>query len=214
MLFFPIVGFISIFSKQICLILLGPEFLLMSPEIFVILSVVMLIYAIGQPYSLQIPATNHIKLAAVLSVVTLGTNIVLNFIFIPEKILGIKVLGMGAVGAAYATLISAVLGTILNRIFAYKITKSKPNLTIFIHLFASLIMTLVLYLISNCFQEILWYHLPLFALIGGTLYFAVLIIMREFNMKELRYFLDISNPVQLKNYAKTEIKEGYKDIYE
>jgi O-antigen/teichoic acid export membrane protein len=212
MLFFPIVGFIILFSKQICLILLGPEFSLLAPEIFVILSVVMLIYAIGQPYSLQIPATNHIKLAAVLSVITLGANIFLNIIFIPKEILGIKVLGMGAVGAAYATLISAVLGTILNRIYAYKITKSKPNLVIFIHLFASLIMALVLYVLSNYFLKILWYHLPLLALIGGAAYLAILVVMREFNMKELRYFLDILNPVKLKDYAKTEIREDYKEI--
>jgi O-antigen/teichoic acid export membrane protein len=214
MLFFPIVGFISLFSKQICLILLGPEFSLLTPEIFVIQSVTLLIYAIGQPYSLQVPATNHIKLAAVLSVITLGTNIFLNIIFIPKNVLGINLLGMGAIGAAYATLISAVLGTILNRIYAYKITKSKPNLVIFIHFFASLIMALVLYMLANCFPKALWYHLPLFAFVGGAVYLAMLVLMREFSMKELRYFLDILNPALLKKYAKTEIKEDYKDIYE
>jgi O-antigen/teichoic acid export membrane protein len=121
---------------------------------------------------------------------------------------------MGAIGAAYATLISAVLGTILNRIYAYKITKSKPNLVIFIHFFASLIMALVLYMLANCFPKALWYHLPLFAFVGGAVYLAMLVLMREFSMKELRYFLDILNPALLKKYAKTEIKEDYKDIYE
>lgn len=213
MLFFPMVAYVIVFSKPICFILLGPKFLHMAPEIFVILSIVMLIYAIGLPYSSQIAATNHIKMAAYLSVVNFGTNILLNLIFIPGEILGIKLLGMGAIGAAYATLISAIIASILYRFFAYKITKSKPNLVVFIHLFASSIMALCLYLASLSLSKILWYHLPFFVLIGGTVYVIILVALHEFNMKELRYFLDILNPAKLKNYARNEMKEGYREKY-
>lgn len=214
MLLFPIVAFIFFFSKPICLVLLGPKFLEVAPETLMILTAVMLVSAINQPYMSQIGGTNHIKLAAFLSVITFGTNIILNFIFIPSEIFGLKLLGMGAIGAAYATLISAILGSILYRLYAYKITNSKPNLVIFIHFAASLIMALVLYLLSNRLSKVLWYHLPLFALLGGAVYVFILIILREFNRKEFHYFLDILNPVKLKNYAKNEIKEGYKEIYD
>ncbi|GAG76180.1 unnamed protein product, partial [marine sediment metagenome] len=158
MLFFPAVAFIFIFAPQICHILLGTKFLLSSP-ILIILSFVVLVNGTTQPYTQQIGGTNHIRLAAKLSGVVFALNIILNFLFIPQEFLGMTLLGLGGIGAAFATLISIAIGSLLFRFYAYKITASKPNPRILFHLVSALIMGIILHVISASIITISVYYL-------------------------------------------------------
>ena len=62
-------------------------------------------------------------------------NVVLNFILIPTDIqsLGIKLMGLGAVGAAIATVIAFIVGLVYIRIMAWKITGIKGSPSIILH---------------------------------------------------------------------------------
>jgi len=208
MIFFPAVTFIFLFSNPICYLLLGTKFISSGP-ILVILSLVVLVNGVTQPYAQQIGGTNRIILAAKLSSLVFIINILLNFLFIPREFLGIKLLGMGGIGAALATLISIAMGSILFRFYAYKISASKPNLRILLHLVSALIMGVVLHFVSSFVSAILFYHLIIFAIIGVIIYILILFILKEFTRKDLILFLDILNPIKMKNYAKLEITSGY-----
>lgn len=208
MIFFPAVAFIFVFSQPICRILFGAKFVSSAP-ILMILSSVALINGITQPYAQQIGGTNRIILAAKLSSIVFVLNILLNLLFIPREFLGVKLLGMGGIGAAFATLISIAIGSIFFRLYAYKITASKPNPRILLHLLCASISGIVLHFISDSMSTISWYYLILFAVIGAGVYILILTILQEFTRKDLNLFLDILNPVRMKNYAIGEIKSGY-----
>jgi len=208
MIFFPVVAFIFVFSQPICQILLGTKFIPAAP-ILMILSLVALVDGISQPYTQQTGGTNRIVLAAKLSTVTFGLNILLNLLLIPRKIGSLHLLGMGSIGAAIGTLISIIVGSVLFRIYAYKITGSKPMFSVLLHLIAATIMGTILHLISKHITDISWYHLILFAFLGIILYIGVLYVFHEFTKNDLNLFLNILNPIKLKNYIIIEIKGGY-----
>ena len=214
MILFPVIAFTIVFSKEICSLLLGSRFMVSAPMILIILICVVYINAISSNYASQIMGTDHIKLLAKLSVLTMGLNILLNVLFIPENILGVPLLGMGAAGAAAATLTAALIAGIIYRIFAFKITRAKTNPVLLFHLSAALIMVALLYLFKLFTPVIYWYHLIIFGILGTFVYLLTLVILKEFNKKELQYFLNILKPAELKNYALDEIKGGYKDSNE
>ncbi len=212
MILFPVVAFTLVFSREICLLLLGEKFVTVAPVILILLICVVYINAISSNYASQISGTDHIKLLARLSFFTLGLNILLNILFIPDKIWGIPLVGMGAIGAAAATLISASATGIVYRLFAFRITGARTNPVILFHLLAALLMTGGLYLLRSVVSPLDWYHLVFFGIIGTLFYFLILILLKEFDKKELRYFWNILNPAAMKNYALDEIKEGYREL--
>ncbi len=208
MIFFPAIAFIFVFSHPICRVLLGTKFLSSAP-ILIILSFVALVNGITQPYAQQTGGTNRVILAAKLSSMVFVLNIILNFLFIPREFLGVKLLGMGGIGAALATLSSIAIGSVLFRFYAYKITVSKPNPRILLHLTAALLMGIILHFVSASMSIISWYYLIFFAVIGVGIYILILTIFQEFTRKDLYLFLNILNPVQMKNYASSEIRSGF-----
>lgn len=208
MILFPAVVLIFLFSLDICRILLGTNFVSSAP-ILVVLSIVALVNGVSQPYIHQLSGTNNIILSAKISGIVFVMNLVLNFLFIPNEFLGFKVLGLGAVGAAYATLISICIGVVLFRLYAYKITRSKPNSRVLYHLAAAVIMYAVVNFISNLLSEISWYLLILLSLMGIGTYVFILAVFREFTVKDFNLFLKVLNPMQLMSYARHEVKSGY-----
>lgn len=208
MVIFPIVALVFIFARPICVGLLGSDFA-PSASLLIVLILVVLVNGTTVPYSLQIGGTNRIVLAAKLSTVVFVLDIVLNFLFVPRELAGLRLLGLGGFGAALSTLISMTVGAILFRIYAFKISGSKMNLGFLRHLVAALITCLVLHVLSSSMSEIPIYFLVAFGFIGIGVYVVILILFREFDMKDLRFFLRIANPKQLKKYALTEIKDGY-----
>ncbi|OGF65043.1 MAG: hypothetical protein A2Y62_16570 [Candidatus Fischerbacteria bacterium RBG_13_37_8] len=207
LLFFPVLIFICIFSDAICRIILGTQFV-QAPHILIILSIIVLIDGITQPYSLQLVGTNRVILHAKLSCITYGLNIILNLLFIPKKIFSINLLGMAGKGAALATLISVIISSALFRYYAYRITGSKPNLQILNHMLSSVIMGTILYIIKYHFTFISWYHLMLLAVIAAVTYIGFLALIKEFTQKDLKLFLSIINPAQMKDYIVSELKSN------
>lgn len=208
MVLFPAVALIFVLSEPICRVVLGEQFILSAP-ILIILSVVALIHGTTQPYTQQLGAANRISLAARISGVVFCVNAVLNFVFIPTNFLGLKVLGLGAVGAALATLISICVGSFLFRFYAYRITKSKANTRILIHFAAALIMMLAVHFVSGRMTTTSWYALMFLAIAGAVIYFGVLVVLHEFDRRDMDLFLKVLNPIQLVNYARREVKNGY-----
>ncbi len=213
MILFPVVAFSLVFSKQVCQLLLGNKFSAVAPVIFIILIFVVYVNAITSNYASQISGTDNIKLLAKLSIFTLGLNIILNFIFIPPRLLGIPLLGMGAIGASAATLVATVMAGIIYRFFAFRITRAKTNPVLLIHLLAAVVMAGCLFLLKNWIAVVFWYHLIVVGLLGVLIFFSVLFLFKEFSRNEFKYFLKILNPLELKNYAVKEIKEGYEEKY-
>jgi len=173
-----------------------------------ILLIFVLFAALERPYQSQFLGANKPKIVRNRIFIMVILNIILNLIFIPEDInsLGIKLLGLGARGAALATAISYGVGFTYSRIMAYKITKIKGNYRIVFHAFAAVIMSVFLYLINKTIVINRWYYLVFFSLMGLVLYISILIIFKEFSKQDFKFFIDLLNIKKMIDYIKKEVK--------
>ena len=209
LLLLPIMSFIFIFSYPITILLLGNKFADLTPKIITVLTFAVYFEAITSNYISQITGTNHVRLAVKLTTILLSFNILMHCLFIPQKFLGIHLFGLGAQGASYATLISAILSAFVYRFFAFRITRARTSKSIFLHLFAAVAMALVMYALTRTVTSVHWYHLILFGIPGLASYIITLSLIKELTPADILYFKHNLNPGNILIYAKKEIREGY-----
>ena len=179
-----------------------------------ILLQIMALYAFFTTFSRlsfnEIMAVGRPGVVAKIGIIASLTNIFLNILLIPKdiKTFGIKLLGLGAVGAAWATLISAIITFVLLSIASYKITRIKPPRNILLHILGSGIMGLALYGLTIIIPIERWYEVLGVCLLGVGIYIAVLYLLREFTKTDLNMFLQALSPKGMKDYVKSELKRS------
>ncbi|KAF5053435.1 Polysaccharide biosynthesis protein [anaerobic digester metagenome] len=207
---FPLMAlglFIFFFSSPIQQMLLGPSFAASSLIIkILVLNAMLLIFA--QPYTAQLMGMNKIKLATILSVVLIVSNVIFYILFIPARFHGFALLGLGSAGAAASLLVSNFIGTAMFRYYAFRLTGSKPNYIIIAHLFCSILVFAPLYYFLQDWKWISnFFVLGSIAVAGGCVYLLLLSVTKLFRRNDLRFYLDVINPGKLGNYVKNEIKD-------
>jgi Na+-driven multidrug efflux pump len=165
------------------------------------------------PYESQFSGMDKPKINRNRILIMLFFNITLNVLLIPKDIQmlgGIKLFGLGAPGAAIATVVSFAVSLLYTRIMSYRLTKSKGNKRILLHAFAALIMTGSLYILLYSYDLIFWitrwYHLLLFVALGLIIYLGVLAILKEFTKKDFWYYMDVLNIRKMITYIRDELK--------
>jgi Na+-driven multidrug efflux pump len=132
-------------------------------------------------------------------------------IFIPKSIFGIELIGMGAKGAALATVISSIITYIIIRYLSSRLIKTKINRRIFKHLTAAGISGCLLYLIQSfLFVPSHFYEVIGLSLFGGFIYLIILILMRELNKKDAILIIEAFNIFKMFSYIVREIKGSKK----
>ena len=203
MLILPFVIFVLIFAESILLIF-GDD---TTPSIPILQILVVAIYinATMKPYSVQIISTGHIRLGFKLASLTLLMNLSLNFIFIPQEVAGIILLGLGAKGAAIATLISLTVRGLIAKIFAYKITETRPNIRILLHFIAAVLTFIPIYLIHSHYP-LHWSYTFVYLPIIICIFLGIMAIFREFTRKELEFYMNAIHPGRMKKYVVGELR--------
>lgn len=205
MLITPLVALCLVFAQPIITILLGNEFLPAVP-IFSLLLFIAYFSGINNPYEQQLPGTDRPGLSVRIASTSVIMNIVLNLIFIPEKLFGIKLLGLGAIGAAIATLLSFLPRFALTRYYTHRLTNTGSNWRILLHLLAAGMTGGIAYFASLAIISIQWYHLIGFGIAFVVIYLGILYLIKEFTKKDFKFLLDLLSPGKMKDYAKSEIK--------
>ena len=169
--------------------------------------------SLSRLFTNEVIAVGRPGIVAKIGITVAITNITLNMLFIPKDIksLGITLFGMGAVGAALALLISAIIGFVLYGIAAYKIAGIKPPYNILLHIFSGCIMGLVLFGLTIFIQIVRWYEVVGICLLGVAIYLAILYILREFTKNDFNMFWNALHPGKMKDYVKTELKGKFKN---
>jgi O-antigen/teichoic acid export membrane protein len=204
MLILPIIVLIFSFSKSIILIILGENFL-PSANILILLSFMIFFAFTTRPYGVLIEGINRPGIAGKINLFSCSMNILLNVVFIPKELGGIKLLGLGAVGAALATLIAWMIRWMLFHISSYKLTGIKPYSGISLHFTAGILTGVILYIVKEAIVYHLIYIIPL-GLLGIGCYFGILYLMKEFKKDDFYYLLDVVNPQKMGKYMKEEMK--------
>lgn len=204
-----IVGmFVFFFSSPLQQMLLGSNF---KPSSYIIkiliINAMLLIYA--QPYTAQLMGMNKIRLATWLSLLTISLNIVFYLIFIPAGLLNIKMFGLGAFGAALSLLLSTLIGTIIFRIHAFRLTNSKPNYIVLLHWLIGIIVFATMYFFLKDWKWIsnIFILGGLFLLGGGTV-LVLLYFTRLFTREDLLFYYDTLNLGKLGKYVKKEMNSN------
>ncbi|MEW6070331.1 MAG: polysaccharide biosynthesis C-terminal domain-containing protein, partial [Candidatus Thermoplasmatota archaeon] len=202
----PIAVFTIALAPQIIHVILSDEIL---PAVAVLqtLAVYALIVSINNPYWLQFGAIDRPKLGAKIAGTVALLNIILNAIFIPSSLFGIKLLGMRAFGAAVTTVISACIGVAISRFYVKKLTNTTTNPKIFVHLLAACLTGILLYALAQIIILDRWYLLVLAGLLTVAVYTGILYSLKEFTKEDYRFFIDTLSPRKMFRYMKEELKE-------
>jgi len=203
----PVVVFIIVFAKPIINVMLSSAF---SPATPVLISLTIYAFVLGlnMPFISLVSGINRPGIAAKIGFAICGTNIFLNYLFVPKDGLLSAFNINGPTGAATATLISALVGFFGLRFAAKRLIGMKfiqthtPR-----HVIAGLIAAVVLLLFNSIFLVSRWYHLMVFAGACLLIYLGILYILKEFNKRDLKFFLDILQPKKMLKYISSELKD-------
>lgn len=177
-----------------------------------ILTFFVLLDALTRPYASQFIGINRPKIVRNRVIIMVCCNVFLNIVLIPKDIqmLGLNLAGLGARGAAIATVLSYGVSLVYSRIMAWKLTKTKGNPRVLIHALAAGIMAAILYFILYNLNMIglitRWYHLVVFSFLGLGIYLGVLLLLREFTKKDFDFFIEVLNIKKMIQYIKDEIR--------
>jgi len=202
----PLVVFNVFYAEEIVMLLLGGKFGPAAP-IFQIQMLIVAIIAVTRPYSTQLISTGYLKLTFIVGIVISIPHILLNFIFIPETFYGVEMLGKGALGAAYASLIGLLIGQFLVRYFAYKTVGTRCEMRVLLIPFSGLVMFAVMIVIDSIAQSDLLIRIFPIGFLGFFSYLTILIFFRELTKKDWKLICQITSPSKMRNYIKNELKE-------
>jgi O-antigen/teichoic acid export membrane protein len=164
------------------------------------------------PYESQLSGMDMPKLVRNRMLIMLFINIVLNFLLVPTDIQSIGLYnlpGLGATGAAIATVISYFISLVYIRYTAFKIVKIKGNYKIAFHGIAAAGMGIIIYYLTEYTHIIMitrWYQLVIISLFGLAIYYGILYLLREFKKEDFWFYMDTLNIKKMIQYVKEEFK--------
>jgi len=201
----PMVFGIIALSPAIAKILLSNW--ISTVNILRVLPAIGIIIALSQPYAMQVIGMNRPTIARNKMIIIILINIVLNFILIPKEIAGMDFpfAGLGGMGAALATISAYASGLVYNRYVALKLTKTKGNIRIILHLLSGGIMGLILYYLDSLFLINNIFYLLAAGGLGIAMYFGVLYLLNEFSKEDFWFFIRILHIRKMWKYIQQEI---------
>jgi O-antigen/teichoic acid export membrane protein len=159
------------------------------------------------PYQTHFNATGQTKISAVLSIISALLIIIFDVILIPGTFLGIKLLDMGVVGAAYSSLISSIITFVVAVILVHRGLKVFITFDTIKAALISVILILPFYIYFDDNAKIPFFILAGVFLVYGLLYVLVTRAIKLITKEEMRDILNIFNIKKLLRYAIDELKK-------
>jgi O-antigen/teichoic acid export membrane protein len=205
MIIMPVVTVVVIFPFATAAILLGDNFSSAGAP----LQIVVMTTAMGlitQAYTSQLSAINRNDIYLKITIFSLVLNSLLLLVLVPQSILGLELFGLSYMGAAYAGFITTVSVILLTRITVSKLTHTRSNPRIMIHIAAAFLSGSLLWLLSSVLPVSHILDLVAFGLLSFGLFFGFLTLFKEFSRKDLDYLLEIANAKKMWRYIVSELR--------
>lgn len=147
-----------------------------------------------------------------ISVVSIISIVLFNIILIPEdiKLIGLQMFGLGARGAALATLLSTIISFILIRTISYYYEKVIINTEIIKPILLSILMGIIIHFFQRIVQVENIMYLGLYGILGLAIYLFLLWIFGAIKKEDKILFKEIFNPSLFINYLKEEFSKKHK----
>lgn len=201
----PIVTLFIIFPTEICVTFFGPQFA-PSGDVLRFLSIWLWLTLLNQVYLSQILGVDRPDISAKRTMGTFILNVILLFIFVPDELFGVKMLGMSYTGAAIATAITAVMLFISMRLVLMKLTGTTSNPRILKHVLAAVVAGVAIASLGEVYHFSGTISLIVFGSVTVIVFFSVLALLKEFTRSDVAYFADLVNPKKMFGYMGAEIK--------
>jgi len=202
---FPVVAVMVIFATPVASILLGTSFAPAGLSLQ-FLAVASLLGLISQVHASQILAVNRPDMTARLTILSFVVYIPLLLILVPDNIFGVQMFDLSYVGAAIASMITAIVNVIALRWVVYKLTKTGFNPRLTIQIFALLVTSGVLILLNDFHHVSGFLWLVLYSGVSLAVFFGILVAFKEFTRKDLDYFLELLNIRKMLRYIREEVR--------
>lgn len=202
----PIAFFIIAFAEEI--LQLVNAALIPAGNAFRILAVAVIFSSIGTPNGYQVLGLGRTDITIKGNVAQTSIFLIFCLILVPNQLLGIRTMSLGITGAAVAYLIGVICGVFFCKYCSWKLTGTKLQSCLFIHIIAGCSMAAILcYIDIYLLNVVRWYEIGIMLVIGIIIYTGLLHLLREFNRTELFFLLDIINLKKLQIYLSNEIKK-------
>ncbi|MGC9445402.1 MAG: flippase [Candidatus Methanospirareceae archaeon] len=207
MIVFPLVVLMAALAEPIIHILISDQYLPAVP-VLRILPFFVLLETLSRPYVSNLQGMNEPQSIRNRVLIMLLFNVLLNLILIPREltIIGLEGAGLGALGAAIATVIAYLIGLVYIKQVAWKLTGLKGTGRIMWHLLAAVLMGAIVMYTNNIIAIERWYELGGVVVGGLLIYFAFLVVFRELTREDLDFFMDTLNIRELFRYLKEELR--------
>lgn len=172
--------------------------------VLAILSVNIYFYVTIAPYSSALIARGKSTVIGILSLVSVTSNIVLNFILVPPMIFGTKIFSLGVPGAAVSSLLVTLANYVILQVMLYRSHGAGFNIRLIKHLIPVSVETIFLVLVAmmTSVHDIL--ILAPVSIIGVALFVGVAVLIKEISLKDLKLFARGLNPLKFSGSLKEE----------
>jgi O-antigen/teichoic acid export membrane protein len=201
----PIVTLLIVFPTEICVTFFGSQFA-PAGDVMRFLSIWLWLTLLNQVYLSQILGVDRPDISAKRTLGTFILNVILLFIFVPNELFGVKMLGMSYTGAAIATAITAVILFVSMRLVLKSLTGTGSNPGILKHMFAAMVAGGVIAALGTFYHFSGFISLIIFGSVTMVVFFSVLALLKEFTKSDVVYFTDLLNPRKMFGYMGEEIK--------
>ena len=189
MINFPLFLFFIAFPASILIILFGREYALGATSLIILAFGYLLYSTITYPSATLLSMVEKTKSILYSQIIAAVINIILNLFLIVRY---------GMVGAAIATSISLIIGSVLFLAFAYKYTKDLPYFKSYIKPFIAAIISLfIVVLLAPLFKIGSYTVIPLAVLYTLT-YSGIMYVIKGFDKEDVIIFKSILNRIKLK----------------
>ncbi|MEM0448936.1 MAG: oligosaccharide flippase family protein [Methanomassiliicoccales archaeon] len=201
----PIVCVFLVFPSVIAVVLLSEKYA-GSAAVMQILSLNVVALAMVGVYSTHVIASNRAKEFVWISFIQLALLATGLIIFVPTSFLGFPMLGLRAKGAALALLVTTFIGVIIYRIMIWRNLRLGFNRRILWNIPAAVVAISLLYLFGIVYQPARWYDVIALWAISSAGFYTTLYLIGDLKKEDVRYFLEVLNPIEMARYLKSEIK--------
>ena len=211
---------ISVFERTISLFILPLVIIFIALRIFVanlwsanlipystlliFMSLANYLNVINSPYTSGLIVRGLTINIGKITLISISSNIILDFILIPKSIFGITFFSLGVIGAAVATFIAMIIEAVLFRFYVIKIEKSKINMKIFRQIIPASVQFIFLYLVSYYVRPYSVFLFLIFSIISIAIFFSLSIKMGEIKKSVIIDFIRELNPFKLSRTLKNE----------
>ena len=201
----PITLLFILFPSEIAVALFGSEFA-PAGETMRWLSIAMFLILINTVHTSQVNAVNRPDLTAKLTFLQFFVFLILLVLLVPDSFLGLGGLGLSYLGAALASMISALVLFVATRFVVKKLTGTSFNPRLLLHLFAAAVTAVILLLFDQLVPIDNLMILLLYVILSLELFALALYMLRELTSEDFRYLEEVFNPSKLWRYSFDEMK--------